>query len=81
MLQREERGEAAYTLREESAAEVRVQSAKVDARTQNFILKIIRAILTLFLKPRFENQRYDSRKSKYAPVYISLTKNAAPLGA
>ena len=33
MLQREERGELAYTLSEESAAEVRAQSARVDART------------------------------------------------
>lgn len=38
----------ACTLSEESAAEVRAQSERVDARTQNFILKIVREILTLF---------------------------------
>ena len=38
----------AYTLREESAADERAQSARVDVRRMNFILEIARVFKTWF---------------------------------
>lgn len=49
----------------------KAQSARVDEIAENFILKSIRVFLSVILKIRFRNQERNSRKSGYAPIYMS----------
>jgi hypothetical protein len=72
-------GRRAYTLIE-SAAES-AESARVDARIENFILKLVGVFLIFDVFLGLRGAERWQRESGYALVYISWVNNAAPLGA